>query len=185
MTRLEEIKSEIRINNIELEWLAEQVGLNTRQLNYFLNEVTDLDDQLYENLKEAIEEAPFEMSLFESDIQKDPSLFEANRLNISIGERIKTFAKKKYGKMTRLANAMEITPQQLHQYTSGNREPGSKILIKLLNLGCDLNWLLGGVEKPESYKLAILENEIKQLKEKLAGIAKIASETNHKKNPKE
>ena len=165
MNRLDEIKSQIRINKIELEWLAEQVSLNTRQLNYFLNEVTEIDDHLYDKLKEAIEEAPFEMSLFDTDITKDPSLFESSKLNISIGERIKTFAKKRYGKMTRLANAMEITPQQLHQYTSGNREPGSKILIKLLNLGCDLNWLLGGVEKPESYKLAILENEIKQLKD--------------------
>jgi len=180
LNKIDELKFQIRSNTIQLEWLAEQVGLNLRQLNYFLNESEEIDDQLYDKLIEAIEEAPFELNLFEENIGEDPSLFEATQLSISIGERIRSFAKKKYGTLTKLANAMEITPQQLHQYTSGNREPGSKILIKLLNLGCDLNWLLGGIEKPESYKIVILENEIKLLREKLSAIVKLATEPNKK-----
>lgn len=180
MNRVEEVKTQIRSNNIQTDWLAGELGLNSRQLSYFLNEAEELDEELYNKILEVIQDAPFELSLFNENMEEGPSLFEADQLSITIGERIRTFAKRKYNTLTRLANAMEITPQQLHQYTSGNREPGSKILIKLLNLGCDLNWLLGGIEKPESYKLAIMENEIKQLRERLSAIARLASESNKK-----
>ena len=66
---------------------------------------------------------------------------------------------------------MDISPQQLHQYISAKREPGSKILVKLLKLGCDINWLLSGSESMESFKIDKLEKELSKLQENLNQIA--------------
>ncbi len=178
MTKQEEIKLLLKTNKIKMHLLADKLDLNSRQLSYFLSDLDELPDDLYHKLKESIESFQVEPNLFDSDYDNSPDLFDAEELNASIGERIKIFAKTRFVTLTKLAVAMHITPQQLHQYTSGNREPGSKILIKLLNLGCDLNWLLGGLEKPESYKLALLENELKLMRKKLSDINKIVNKSN-------
>ncbi|MCX7781983.1 MAG: helix-turn-helix transcriptional regulator, partial [Negativicutes bacterium] len=77
---------------------------------------------------------------------------------------------RKYGTLKKLAEAMNVSPQQLQQYISGKREPGSKILTRLLRLGCDINWLLGGKEALESYKIYKLESELRKLQQSISQI---------------
>ena len=106
-------------------------------------------------------------------------LFSDKDLRVGIGHRIRTFAKRKYGTLKRLAEGMEISPQQLQQYISGKREPGSRILLKLLRLGCDINWLLGGSETPESYKIYKLESELRKMHEGYAEIEAVVKKIEH------
>jgi hypothetical protein len=53
-------------------------------------------------------------------------------------------------------------------------------LARLLRLGCDINWLLGGTEKAESYRVYKLENDLKKLQESYKKIISIIEETNNK-----
>lgn len=148
--------------------------MNNQSLTYLLNESPVIDDDLYSQIKKVLEEYQFDLNLFE---EEEPSqsldLFTEDKLQMHIGERIRIFAKRKYGTLKNLAEAMEISPQQLQQYISGKREPGSKILAKLLRLGCDINWLLGGSESMESYKIYLLETELRKLKTGLDQISQI------------
>ena len=73
---------------------------------------------------------------------------------------------------------MDISPQQLHQYISGKREPGSRILVKLLKLGCDINWLLSGSESMENFKIDKLEKELNKMQENLNQIAQLVKKQN-------
>jgi transcriptional regulator with XRE-family HTH domain len=115
------------------------------------------------------------------DTNENEDLFTDDSLQLGVGERMRLFAKRKYGTLKKLAEAMQISPQQLQQYISGHREPGSRILAKLLRLGCDVNWLLGGKESLESYKIYKLESELRRLQTHFAQIAGIVqkTESNH------
>ena len=174
MTKQEEIKYLVHTLGIRPSWIAEKIGMKLQLLNYLLNESNTFDDDLYKQLKEAIESYQFELHLFEDEFAESFSLFTDEKLHPGgLGERVRFFALKKYGTLKKLAEAMEITPQQLQQYISGKREPGSKILAKLLRLGCDLNWLLGGKESLESYKIFKLETELKKLQNTFAQISSL------------
>lgn len=174
MTKQEEIKYLIHTLGIKPNYIAEKIGIKTQTLNYLLNEYTPFDEDLYKKIKEIINDYQFELNLFENSYEEELDLFEEEN-QIGIGERIRLFAKKKFGTLKKLADAMKISPQQLQQYISGKREPGSKILIKLLRLGCDINWLLGGKESIESYKILKLESRIKKLQNATEQIAQIIS----------
>lgn len=163
MTKQEEIKYLIHTLGIRPSWIAEKIGMKLQLLNYLLHESNTFDDELYKQIKDAIESYQFELHLFEDEFSEAYTLFNDEKLHLGLGERLRFFAHKKYGSLKKLAEAMEITPQQLQQYISAKREPGSKILVKLLRLGCDLNWLLGGKESLESYKIYKLETELKKL----------------------
>ncbi len=63
---------------------------------------------------------------------------------MSIGSRIKEFAKKEYGGVGKLAVKLEISQPQLSQYISGINKPGADFLTKLAKLGADINWILTG-----------------------------------------
>jgi transcriptional regulator with XRE-family HTH domain len=78
---------------------------------------------------------------------------------------------------------MKISPQQLQQYISGKREPGSKILAKLLRLGCDINWLLGGRESWESYKIYRLEGEVRKYQNGFQQIENVINKIENKITP--
>ncbi|MCX7797433.1 MAG: helix-turn-helix domain-containing protein [Melioribacter sp.] len=172
MTKQEEIKYLIQSYDIKLNYIAEKIGMKTQTLNYILNDQNLLDDELYKKIKEIIDNYQFELNLFDNAYDENLDLFsEENQFRI--GERLRLFAKKKFGTLKKLAEAMDISPQQLQQYISGKREPGSKILIKLLKLGCDINWLLGGKESLESYKIYKLESKLKELQEATSQIAQI------------
>ncbi|MCF8355595.1 MAG: helix-turn-helix domain-containing protein [Melioribacteraceae bacterium] len=163
MNKSEEIRFLLHTHGIKYSWLASRLNMNTRTITYLINESPNLDEVLYEKIKAIIDTYQFELELFEEEEKQELNLFDDDKIRLSIGERIRIFAKKKYGTLKKLADTMEISPQQLQQYISGRREPGSKILVKLLRLGCDINWLLGGNEKAESYRLYKLESELKKL----------------------
>lgn len=84
---------------------------------------------------------------------------------MAIGDRIKEFAKH-YGNASKLAAALDMTPGTLYHYTNGNRKPGADILLKLHDLGCNINWLLSG-EGAMLRKNASVITNIEEKKEEL------------------
>jgi transcriptional regulator with XRE-family HTH domain len=161
LTRQEEILFLLRTYGIRQSWLAKKLGLKKQTLTYLLKESPHLDDDIYKKIKEIIDNYQLELDLFRDD-EEELDLFTEENLRLGVGERIRIFAKRKYNTLKALADAMEMKPQQLQQYVSGRREPGTKILRKLLRLGCDINWLLGGAESLESYRVFKLEQELKR-----------------------
>lgn len=175
MTRQEEIKYLLHTFGIKQSWLAEKLGLNNQTLTYLLNDAPLLDDDLFNKIKNILDDYQFDLALFndENEPKETLDLFEDGKLQIIMGERIRIFAKRKYGTLKKLAEEMHISPQQLQQYISGKREPGSKILAKLLRLGCDINWLLGGKESMEAYRTYILEAELRKLQSAIDQVSHI------------
>lgn len=182
MTKQEEIKYLLHTLGIKLNMVAEKLDMKIHTLSYLLNESPQFDDDLYHQIKKIIDDYQFELNLFEDSHPDNLDLFTDEKLQMGIGERMRFFAKKKYGTLKKLADAMQISPQQLQQYISAKREPGTKILAKLLRLGCDVNWLLGGKESVESYKIYKLENELRKLQSSFSQIAELTKkvESGHK-----
>jgi transcriptional regulator with XRE-family HTH domain len=173
MTKQEEIKYLLHTLGIKLSMVAEKLDMKIQTLSYLLNESPQFDDVLYHDIKKIIDDYQFELNLFEDVHPENLDLFTDEKLQMGVGERMRFFAKKKYGTLKKLADAMKISPQQLQQYISGKREPGTRILAKLLRLGCDVNWLLGGKESVESYKIYKLENELRRLQSSFSQIAEL------------
>jgi transcriptional regulator with XRE-family HTH domain len=173
MTKQEELKYLLHTLGIKLSMVAEKLDMKIQTLTYLLNESTQFDDDLYHQIKKIIDDYQFELNLFEDSHPDNLDLFTDEKLQMGVGERMRFFAKKKYGTLKKLADAMKISPQQLQQYISAKREPGTKILAKLLRLGCDVNWLLGGKESVESYKIYKLENELRKLQSSFSQIAEL------------
>ena len=171
MTPQEEIRYLIQTHGIKQNWLSKKLGIKPQTLSYLLNESPKFDDHLYASIKDILENNETELDMFNGLGETNYDLFEDEKIRIGIGGRIRIFAKRKYGTLKKLAEAMNISPQQLHQYISGKREPGSKILVKLLKLGCDINWLLSGSESLESFKIDKLEKELNKLQESLSQIS--------------
>lgn len=181
MTRQEEIKYLLHTFGIKQSWLAEKLGLNNQTLTYLLNDAPLIDDDLYNKVKDILDDYQFDLALFDEETPTETlDLFEDSKLPVIMGERIRIFAKRKYGTLKRLAEEMHISPQQLQQYISGKREPGSKILAKLLRLGCDINWLLGGKESMETYRTYLLEAELRKLQTGIDQIAHIVKRIEEK-----
>lgn len=171
MTPQDEIKFLIQSHGIKQNWLAKKLGVKPQTLSYLLNESPKFDDHLYKTIKDILDNNETELDIFNGIGDANYDLFAEEKLRIGIGGRIRIFAKRKYGTLKKLAEAMEISPQQLHQYISGKREPGSRILLKLLKLGCDINWLLSGSESIESFKIEKLERELVNLQKSLTQIS--------------
>lgn len=173
MTPQEEVKYLLRLYGIRQNWLAHQIGVKPQTLSYMLNESKKIDPDLLKLIKDVINSYQYEQELFSNRFDDNYDLFDDEKLRIGIGGRIRIFAKRKYGTLKKLANAMDISPQQLQQYISGKREPGSRILIKLLKLGCDINWLLSGTESLESFKIDKLEREFRKFQDALSHISSL------------
>jgi len=173
LTPQEEVKYLLRLYGIRQNWLAHQIGVKPQTLSYMLNESKKIDPDLLKLIKEVINSYQYEQELFNHRFDDNYDLFDDEKLRIGIGGRIRIFAKRKYGTLKKLANAMNISPQQLQQYISGKREPGSRILIKLLKLGCDINWLLSGTESLESFKIDKLEREFRKFQDTLSHISSL------------
>lgn len=173
MEKIAEIRNLIRIYGIKESWLSKQLEIKKATLHYILYECDRIDEQFYKKILEAIQSFQIE---FEFEEEIEPDLFNVEEINKGIGDRIRIFAKRKFGTLKKLSEKMEMSPQQLQQYISGTREPGSRVLIRLMKLGCDLNWLLGGKDSSESYKIYRLENEIKNLHKNIQQISNIISE---------
>ncbi len=180
MKRREDIKSQLEALNVKESWLAEQLDIKRSVLHLLLNDSGDIDRELYESIKEILDSYQFDLGLLEEDESENYNLFDDEKLSVGIGNRIRIFAKRKYGTLKSLAVAMNVSPQQLQQYVSGKREPGSKILAKLLRLGCDINWLLGGSESMESYKIYRLEKTIRDFHAGYSEISDIVNKQLHK-----
>ena len=94
------------------------------------------------------------------------------KLEISV--RLKEFAKKKFGGIAGLERALDKTPAYFQNYLNGRSYLGSEILIKLHDLGCDINWLLNGspaapeVKEPSASYSADVAIEISEIKERLS-----------------
>lgn len=180
MSKQEEIKLLIKSYGIKQTWLAEKLGIKNQTLTYLLNDSEKFDDELYDAIKEHLGKYQYDLGFFEKEKSvEELELFDEHQLKKGIGERIRIFAKRKYNTLKSLAEAMNISPQQLQQYISGNREPGSRILIKFLRLGCDINWLLGGSESFESYRIYKLETEIRKLQGALVQANHVINEVLH------
>jgi len=90
----------------------------------------------------------------------------------------------KYGDLTKAAENLDMKLSGLSVYYSkGNnfRRPGMDFFVKLLNEGCDLNWLLSEqqnivAEKRVEYSTKIydLKSEIAELKRRLKKISDIS-----------
>jgi transcriptional regulator with XRE-family HTH domain len=89
-------------------------------------------------------------------------------------ERFREFAISNFGSLSKLARALGITPQTMQIYLNGRSLPNASLLIKMNELGCDINWLLSGVSlKPdkvemESYPvktLSVMPRDYEELKE--------------------
>ncbi len=171
MTPQDEIKFLIQSHGIKQNWLAKKLGIKPQTLSYLLNESPKFDDHLYKTIKDILDNNETELDIFNEIGDVNYDLFAEEKIRIGIGGRIRLFAKRKYGTLKKLAEAMDISPQQLHQYISGKREPGSRILLKLLKLGCDINWLLSGSESIESFKIEKLEKELVNLQKSLTQIS--------------
>lgn len=63
----------------------------------------------------------------------------------AIGNRLRSFGEQKFGKLKDFAEALGMHPSALQStYLRGRSVPGAEILVKLINLGCDIPWLLLG-----------------------------------------
>ncbi len=69
---------------------------------------------------------------------------------MSIGNRLREFGLKKFGKLKLLAEALDISPSNLQKYLNDERELTTSHLQKLHELECNVSWLLLG--KYESFK---------------------------------
>jgi len=63
----------------------------------------------------------------------------------SIGDRLKTFAKKRFGSVEELARAADVNSVQLQKYVGNVSKPGADVLRRLQAVGLSIDWLLGGV----------------------------------------
>jgi transcriptional regulator with XRE-family HTH domain len=63
-----------------------------------------------------------------------------------ISGRLRRFGKERFGTMALFASELGISASALSSnYLSGRSIPGGEMMLKLLLLGCDINWLLLGV----------------------------------------
>lgn len=79
-------------------------------------------------------------------------------------EKLRIFAEK-FGSISALANALGIAQPSLSRYLSGEVRPGLDLIMKLKDLGCDINWLLSEDDKPPPETPELMQARIKQLEE--------------------
>lgn len=66
-------------------------------------------------------------------------------MSYATGNRLKKIADRLYGgNHSELARKLEMKPQALAKYTKGESMPGGLILIRLYNIGVNINWFLTG-----------------------------------------
>ena len=62
-----------------------------------------------------------------------------------VGLRLKEFGIDRFGTISELALKLEMDYQSFHStYIQGRSLPGAKILSKLMQMGCNIDWLLHG-----------------------------------------
>jgi hypothetical protein len=60
-----------------------------------------------------------------------------------VAQNLRLFGCKRFGTMKKFAEALDMNPSTLHSgYLNARSLPGPVLLVKLINLGCNINWLL-------------------------------------------
>jgi transcriptional regulator with XRE-family HTH domain len=60
-----------------------------------------------------------------------------------VAQNLRLFGYKQYGTMKKFAEALDMNPSTLYSgYLNGRSLPGPVLLVKLIDLGCNINWLL-------------------------------------------
>ncbi|MBP6672196.1 MAG: helix-turn-helix transcriptional regulator [Bacteroidetes bacterium] len=82
-----------------------------------------------------------------------------------VAQNLRLFGYKRYGTMKKFAEALDMNPSTLYSgYLNGRSLPGPVLIVKLIDLGCNINWLLTSRETPfteiakENGKGAVEEN---------------------------
>ncbi|MBI4427933.1 MAG: helix-turn-helix transcriptional regulator [Ignavibacteriales bacterium] len=70
-----------------------------------------------------------------------------------------TFGKKR-GWKKQFADGLGVTAQHLDRYLSGGSEPGNKMYFRLIQLGCDIHWLLTGDKMKPSGLMTPVEKDM-------------------------
>jgi hypothetical protein len=66
-----------------------------------------------------------------------------------VAQNLRLFGYKRYGTMKKFAEALDMNPSTLYSgYLNGRSLPGPVLLVKLIDLGCNVNWLLTSRETP-------------------------------------
>lgn len=95
---------------------------------------------------------------------------------IAVANRLKEFALEKHGSLKGLADNFKMSYSSFHSaYFNGRSFPGPKILSKLIEMGCNIEWLLHGEsrglivsEKTVEYHTLLDKNDkLKEENEKL------------------
>lgn len=80
-----------------------------------------------------------------------------------VAQNLRLFGYKKFGTMKKFAEALDMNPSTLYSgYLNGRSLPGPVLLVKLIDLGCNINWLLTNRETPftnEDDRIKRLEDE--------------------------
>lgn len=63
---------------------------------------------------------------------------------MTTGKRIRLFGETVYESIKDFAVDLNMAPSNLQKYMNSEREPGMGILLRMLEMGCNLNWLLSG-----------------------------------------
>jgi hypothetical protein len=70
-----------------------------------------------------------------------------NKKEVALNLRL--FGYKRFGTMKKFAEALDMNPSTLYSgYLNGRSLPGPVLLVKLIDLGCNINWLLTSRETP-------------------------------------
>ncbi len=93
-------------------------------------------------------------------------------MKYATGKRLKSIADALYdGNVSELARKLEMKPQALRKYVTGESMPGGLVLIRLHDIGININWFLTGTEQmfhqthparisePMEQYLALLESD--------------------------
>lgn len=60
-----------------------------------------------------------------------------------VAQNLRLFGYKRFGTMKKFAEALDMNPSTLYSgYLNGRSIPGPVLLVKLIDLGCNINWLL-------------------------------------------
>lgn len=103
-------------------------------------------------------------------------------------EKLRIFAEN-FGSISALAEALGIAQPSLSRYLSGEVKPGLDFIMKLKDLGCDINWLLTDDDKPPpptiyENRIKELEQEISLLRDSISNLYLLAQEVEQQKKGK-
>lgn len=97
-----------------------------------------------------------------------------NPEKVAIGNRLKEFCDKKFDGVKEFSEAIGMkTRNQIYDYFNGKYLLGSEYLAKIVELGCDINWLLTGRQFEDLYISKPTTISIKKPNLRLAGNKRI------------